>query len=50
MAETKDFLIERYSEVEKRYSYEEGLSAGQTEQLLTQTIKKIKKGKSISQI
>ena len=62
----KDFLIERRSEVEKimrldytfdrqielekRDSYEEGLSAGQTEQLLTQTIKKIKKGKSISQI
>ena len=53
-----DYTFDRQIELEKRDSFEEGLSlgreegmsVGQTKQLIFQIIEKIKKGKSISQI
>ena len=45
-----DYTFDRQIELEKRDSFEEGLTLGQTKQLIFQIIEKIKKGKSISQI
>ena len=45
-----DYTFDRQIELEKRDSFEEGLSLGQAKQLITLIAAKIRKGKSISEI